>query len=100
MVCGPAKYRKMPWTAVTRSRRVLVISSGVKTEVVGGAEVTGAGGAEVIGAGGGGDPAVVIGAVVMMGSGSVGVEDDMIEPESLDTKLVEPGVLPDLLRRL
>ena len=53
---------------------------------------------EVIGAVAGG--AVVIGAVVMMGSGGVCVDDDMIEPESLDTKLVEPGVLPDLLRRL
>ena len=92
MMCGPAKYREMPWTAVMRSRRVLVISSGVKTQVVGGAEV--------IRAGGVGDPTVVIGAVVMMGSGGVGVDDDMIEPESLDTKLVEPGVLPDLLRRL
>ena len=71
---------------------MLVISSGVKTEVVGGVEVTGAGGV--------GDPAVVIGAVVTMGSGGVGVDDDMIEPDSLDTKLVEPGVLPDLLRRL
>ena len=96
MVCGPAKYREMPWTAVTRSRRVLVISSDVKTEVVGGAEVTGAGGAEVIEAGGVGDPAVVIGPVVMMGSGGMGGDDDMIEPESLDTKLVETRVLPGL----
>jgi len=71
---------------------MLVTSSGVKTAVVGAAEVTGAGGV--------GDPVVVIGAVVMMGSGGVGVDDDMIEPESLDTKLVEPGILPDLLRRL
>ena len=92
MVCGLAKYREMPWTAVTRSRRMLVISSGVKTEVVGGAEVTGAGGI--------GDPTLVIGAVVMMGSGGVGVDDDMITTKSLITKLVEPGILPDLLRRL
>ena len=100
MVYGLARYREMPWTAVTRPRRMLVISSGVKTEVIGGAEVTGAGDAEVIGAGGVGDPVAVIGAVVMMGSGGVGVDDDMIEPESLDTKLVEPRVLPDLLQRL
>ena len=79
---------------------MLVISSGVKTEVVGGAEVTGAGGAEVIGAGGVGDPTVVIGAVVMMGNGGVGVDDGMIEPESLDTKLVGARALPDLGRRL
>ena len=82
----------MPWTAVTRSRKMLVTSSGVKTAVVGAAEVTGAGGV--------GDPAVVIGAVVTMGSGGVGVDDDMIEPESLDTKLVGARALPDLGRRL
>ena len=35
-----------------------------------------------------------------MGSDGVGDEEDMIEPESLDTKLVEPRVLPDLLLRL
>ena len=39
-------------------------------------------------------------AVVPEGSGGVGDEEDMVEPESLDTKLVEPGILPDLLRRL
>ena len=82
----------MPATACPSSWSAAVISSGVKTQVVGGAEV--------IRAGGVGDPTVVIGAVVMMGSGGVGVDDDMIEPESLDTKLVEPGILPDLLRRL
>ena len=82
----------MPWTAVTRSRKVLVTSSGVKTAVVGAAEVTGAGG--------GGEPAVVSGAVVMIGSGDVGVDEDMIEPESLDTKLVGARALPDLGRRL
>ena len=100
MACRPARYREMPWTAVTRSRKVLDISSGVKTGIVDGAEVTGAGGAEVIGAAGVGDPAVVIGAVVMMGSGGVGGDDDMIEPESLDTKLVETRVLPGLGRSL
>uniref|UniRef100_M8AU62 5-methylthioadenosine/S-adenosylhomocysteine deaminase n=1 Tax=Aegilops tauschii TaxID=37682 RepID=M8AU62_AEGTA len=31
-----------------------------------------------------------------MGSGGVGVDDDMIEPESLDTKLVGARALPDL----
>ena len=62
--------------------------------------MTGAGSAEVIEAGGVGDPAVVIGPVVMMGSGGVGVDDDMITTKSLITKLVEPGILPDLLRRL
>ena len=91
-MCGPARYRWMPWTAVTRSRKMLVTSSGVKTAVVGAAEVTGAGGV--------GDPAVVIGAGLMMGSGGVGVDDDMIEPESLDTKLVGARALPDLGRRL
>ena len=50
-------------------------------------------------------PAVVIGAAVIgaeveTGSGGDGVDEDMIGPKSLDTKLVEPGVLPDLLRRL
>ena len=51
----------MPWTAVTRSRKMLVTSSGVKTAVVGAAEVTGAGGVgelavvTVTGAGGGGE---------------------------------------------
>ena len=105
MVYGLARYMEMPWTAVTRSCRMLVISSGVKTEVVSGAEVTVAGDAEVIGAGDVGDPTVVIGAMVIRAvvpPGSVGVDDDddMIEPESLDTKLVEPGILPDLLRRL
>ena len=85
MACGPARYRVMPWTAVTRSRKVLDISSGVKTGIIDGVDVTGAGGV--------GDPAVVIGAVVMMGSSGVGGDDDMIEPESLDTKLVETRVL-------
>ena len=79
---------------------MLVISSGVKTEVVGGAEVTGVGGAEVIGAGGVGDSEVVIGAVVPRGSVGVNDDDDMIATESLYTKLVQPGILPDLLRRL
>jgi len=96
----------MPWPAVTRSRKMLVTSSGVKTAVVGAAEVTGAGGVgeravvTVTGAGGGGEPAVVSGAVVMIGSGGVGVDEDMIEPESLDTKLVGARALPDLGRRL
>ena len=81
---------------------MLVTSSGVKTAVVGAAEVTGAGGVgepavvTVTGAGGVGEPAVVIGAVVMIGSGGVGVDEDMIEPESLDSKLVETRVLPGL----
>ena len=52
------------------------------------------------GAGGVGEPAVVIGAVVMIGSGGMGGDDDMIEPESLDTKLVETRVLPGLGRSL
>ena len=43
---------------------------------------------------------VDIEAVVPMGRGGVGVDEDMIEPESLDTKLVEPRVLPVLLLRL
>ena len=96
----------MPWTAVTRSRKMLVTSSGVKMAVVGATEVTGAGGVgepaavTVTGAGGVGEPAVVIGAVVMIGSGGVGVDEDMIEPESLDTKLVGARALPDLGRRL
>ena len=91
---------------VTRSRKMLVNSSGMKTAVVGAAEVTGAGGVgepamvTVTGAGGVGEPAVVIGAVVMIGSGGVGVDEDMIEPESLDTKLVGARALPDLGRRL
>ena len=34
------------------------------------------------------------------GGDGVGDGEDMVEPESLDTKLVEPRVLPDLLRRL
>ena len=93
---------------------MLVTSSGVKTAVVGAAEVTGAGGggkpAVVTRPGSVGVPAVVvgavdigavvIGAVVTVGSGGEGVEDDMIEPESLDTKLVETRVLPGLDRRL
>ena len=104
--CSPARYRWIPWTAVTRSRKVLVTSSGVKTAVVGAAEVTGAGDVGepavvmVNGADGVGEPAVVIGAVMMMGSGGVGVDEDMIEPESLDTKLVGTRALLDLGRRL
>ena len=85
---------------------MLVASSGMITAVVGAAEVTGAGGVgepavvTVTGAGGGGEPAVVSGAVVMIGSGGVGVDEDMIEPESLDTKLVGARALPDLGCRL
>ena len=84
---------------------MLVTSSGVKTAVVGAAEVTRAGGVgepavvTVTGAGGVGEPAVVIGAVVMIGSGGVGVDEDMIERVS-DTKLVGARALPDLGRRL
>ena len=78
-----------PWTAVTSCCSVLVICSGVKTAAGGGAEVMGGGGGEepaaVTGPDSVGAPAVVIGVDV------IGVSD---------TKLVEPGVLPDLLRRL
>ena len=72
---------------------MLVISAGVKTEVVGGgAGETGAGGVGVptvaLGPGSVGAPLVVIGgtdseAVVPEGSGSVGDGEDMVEPESL-----------------
>ena len=78
---------------------MLVTSSGVKTAVVGAAEVTGAGGVgepavvTVTGAGGVGEPAVVIGVVMMIGSGGVGIDEDMIEPESLGNRDVATASL-------
>ncbi|XP_071684482.1 uncharacterized protein [Lolium perenne] len=97
--CVPIKYRRMPWTAVARSRMAVESSCCERRGAASATAARGAAspveggdrGAATVEAGGVSEVAAVV---------AVGRPDDMIETEVSDTKLVEPTSLPGLGRRL